>query len=127
METLSLLTVPYEELSLPDRAAALLRGRDAGKTAADAASTWAELESPGPMLYQRHVIERAREAGQLDVGAAEGWHRQLLGGEGLRDPRVQAFFFGWHERALELMSEIAADAGEDPELRARWFLGGLKP
>jgi hypothetical protein len=127
MDALSLLTQPYEGLTLPDRAAALLCAREAGITAADMALAWADLESPGALAYQRHVVEYARDAGKLSEEASERWRRQLLGGDGLQDPRVQAFFFGWHERAVALMTEIAADAGEDAELRARWFLRGLKP
>ncbi len=122
-----MLTLPYERLSLPERASALLYARDAGKKAADMALTWEDLENPGPLLFQRHVVEYARDAGSLDPAAAAAWERRLLGGEGMTDARVQAFFFGWHERAVEIMSEIAADAGDDDERRARWFLGGLKP
>jgi len=127
MNVLELLTQPYERLSLPDRASALLYGRDAGKTAAEMALTWEDLENPGPLFYQRHVVEYARDAGRLEEAAAEQWHKQLLGGEAMRDPRVQAFFFGWHERAVEIMGAIRADAGEDDERRARWFLGGMEP
>ncbi len=122
-----MLTLPYERLSLPERASALLYARDAGKKAADMALTWEDLENPGPLLFQRQVVEYARDAGSLDPDAAAAWERRLLGGEGMTDARVQAFFFGWHERAVEIMSEIAADAGDDDERRARWFLGGLKP
>lgn len=127
MNVLELLTLPYERLSLPERASALLYARDAGKTAAEMALTWEDLENPGPLFYQRHVVEYARDAGRLDAGAAEQWQRQLLGGEAMHDPRVQAFFFGWHERGVEIMGAIAADAGEDDERRARWFLGGMEP
>lgn len=127
MDVLELLTLPYERLSLPDRASALLYARDAGKKAADMALSWDDLETPGPLLYQRHIVEYARDAGLLPGPAATSWERQLLGGEALRDARVQAFFFGWHERAVEIMGAIAADAGDDDERRARWFLGGVQP
>ncbi len=127
MDALELLTLPYERLSLPERASALLYARDAGKQAAEMALTWEDLETPGPLLYQRHVVEYARDAGRLAAEAAESWRLQLLGGEGLRDARVQAFFFGWHERAVEIMGAIAQDAGDDDERRARWFLGGVEP
>ncbi len=127
MEALELLTLPYERLSLPERASALLYARDAGKKAAEMALNWDDLENPGPLVYQRQVVDYARDAGRLDVAGAAAWQRQLLGGEALRDPRVQAFFFGWHERAVEIMGTIEADAGDDDERRARWFLGGLEP
>lgn len=127
MEALQLLTLPYERLSLPERASALLFARDAGRKAAEMALTWDDLENPGPVLYQRHVVEYARDAGWLGREAVSAWQRQLMGGEALRDPRVQAFFFGWHERAVEIMGTISADAGDDDDRRARWFLGGLEP
>ncbi len=127
MEALELLTLPYERLSLPERASALLYARDAGKKAAEMALTWEDLESPGPLLFQRHVVEYARDAGTLSPEDSVAWERRLLGGVGMGDARVQAFFFGWHERALEIMAAVTADAGDDDERRARWFLGGLAP
>ncbi len=127
MNVLESLTLPYERLSLPERASALLYARDAGKKAADMALTWQALETPGPILYQRHVVEYARDAGRLAAESAEQWEQELRGGGAMHDPRVQAFFFGWHERAVEIMGAIARDAGEDDERRARWFLGGVEP
>ena len=127
MEALALLTQAYERLSLPERASALLYAREAGKKAAEMALTWDDLETPGPLQYQRHVVEYARDAQALDDAGAAAWERRLLGGQGNADARVQAFFFGWHERALEIMAAVAADAGDDDERRARWFLGGLAP
>jgi hypothetical protein len=127
MEALALLTRPYERLSLPERASALLYARDAGKKAAEMAVSWDDLETPGPLLYQRHVVEYARDAHALDAEGAAAWEHRLRGGQGSADARVQAFFFGWHERGLEIMAAVAADAGDDVERRARWFLGGLAP
>ena len=127
MEALALLTQAYERLSLPERASALPYAREAGKKAAEMALTWDDLETPGPLQYQRHVVEYARDAQALDEAGAAAWERRLRGGQGNADARVQAFFFGWHERALEIMAAVAADAGDDDERRARWFLGGLAP
>ncbi len=127
MEALALLTQPYDQLSLPERASALLYARDAGKKAAEMALNWNDLETPGPLLYHRHVVEYARDAQVLDAEGAAAWEHRLRGGAASADARVQAFFFGWHERALEIMAAVTADAGDDDERRARWFLGGLAP
>lgn len=121
-----LLTPRYETLGLADRAAALLEAREAGKGAALEAESSEELESGPASAYYRHVVGPAREAGALDEDAAADWRKALEEGKALRDPRVQAFLFGWHERGVEILGNLAAGGEDEPE-RVRWFLKGMKP
>ncbi|MGH7475559.1 MAG: hypothetical protein ACRELD_04665 [Longimicrobiales bacterium] len=120
------LLAPLETLSLKQRAAALLEARERGRAAASLASAPAELEDAPTDCFQRYVVEPAVTAGLASAAEAAAWRESCLQGSALRDPRVQAFFFGWHERATEILAQIA-DAGEtSPEARARWFLGSIR-
>src|SRR5688572_15287678 len=103
MEAHRVLTLSYDTLALKERAQALLLAREAGRQAAAYAERWDELESPATEQYQRHVVESARST--VGSGAADGWLKRCNNGQALADPRVQAFFFGWHERATEIMAE----------------------
>ncbi|HUH13721.1 MAG TPA: hypothetical protein VMK65_11450 [Longimicrobiales bacterium] len=121
-----LLTISYETLGLGERAAALLQARVAGKSAAESARSREELESGPASQYHRHVVRAAEQAGFVDAEAAAAWKQALEEGKALRDPRVQAFLFGWHERAMEILADLEAGKGDEPAL-AKWFLSGLKP
>lgn len=116
----------YETLGLGDRAAALLQAREAGKAAALEASSPEELESGPATAYFHRAVGPAREQGLLDGAGAEAWMRALEDGTALLDPRVQAFLFGWHERGVEILANLASGGDEDPE-RAKWFLKAVRP
>lgn len=126
LRTLQLLTVRYETLGLGERAAALLQARVAGKAAAEAADSREELESGPALGYHRHVVQPAEQSGFAEADTAADWKLALEEGKALRDPRVQAFLFGWHERAMEILADLEAGEGDEP-VRAQWFLSGLKP
>lgn len=121
-----LLTVRYETLGLGDRAAALLQARVAGKAAAEGAASREELESGPASGYHRHVVQPAEREGFTDPERAAAWKQALEEGKALHDPRVQAFLFGWHERAMEILADLEEGEGDEPA-RAKWFLRGLKP
>lgn len=122
-----LLASAYDRLTLPQRASALIAGREAGRSAADCALTLESLEAPQPTEYLRHVVKPAVRSGAIDQPGLAQWQRACGEALGLRDPRVQAFFFGWHERATEIMAEISADGPDGDGVRARWFLDGVQP
>ncbi len=126
-QRLLLLSSAYDRLTLPQRASALIVGREAGRSAADCALTLETLEAPPPAEYLRHVVAPAAESGVIDGPLLEQWRRTCGEALGLQDPRVQAFFFGWHERATEIMAEISGNGTDADGVRARWFLDGLKP
>ena len=121
-----LLTVRYETLGLGDRAAALLQARVAGKAAAEAAGSREELESGPATGYHTHVVQRAEREGFTDPERAASLKQAIEEGKALHDPRVQAFLFGWHERAMEILADLEEGEGDEPA-RAKWFLRGLKP
>lgn len=121
-----LLTLRYDTLGLGDRAAALLQAREAGKAAALEAASPEELESGPAGAYYRHVVRPSLESGRVDEETAVAWKQALEEGKALHDPRVQAFLFGWHERGVEILADLAAGGGDEPE-RAKWFLKGMKP
>lgn len=124
---LELVSARYDALGLPERAAALLHARAAGKAAAASARSRGELETGPADAYFRQLMAAAAEEGRLADDVAEFWKQACDDGAALRDPRVQAFLFGWHERATEILAEIEADDDPDDPARAKWFLESLKP
>ncbi len=125
MDRFRILVEPLDTLSLADRASALVRARELGRAAAELARDTRELEEAPVDLYLRHVIAPAGDAGAADPEAASAWQQACSAGRALRDPRVQAFLFGWHERATEILARIAADP-DDSGVRARWFLDAIE-
>lgn len=128
MDRSRLLTVPLDTLTLSSRALALIEARERGRSCAELASSREELEDAPAELYLTCVIGPANEQGVLDDEGHRAWlalRTDLT--RLLQDPRVQAFFFGWHERATELLAEIAGADSPDGagEFRAKWFLDSL--
>lgn len=119
MDSLRLLVEPLESLSLSERARALVQAREAGRVAAGRARSAQELEEAPLSCFVDAVAVAA--AGDAVTGEGRGGADD---GRLLRDPRVQAFFFGWHERATEILAQLA-EAPADSPLRARWFLDAI--
>lgn len=112
-----LLTAPFQTLPLADRARSLELAREAGRVAAGGPVDPQELESGRPYEYYIHVVAPLLEGDGLSPKAAAGWKLRCLDHRALEDPRVQAFLFGWHERALELLGEVEAGGHADAETR----------
>lgn len=125
-ESRALLVERYESLGLADRARALLAAREAGRRSADTAASAEELEAPQAVLYHDRVVLPSPAASSAPA-AVDAWKAACENGQALRDPRVQAFFFGWHERAVEVLAELGERGADAEPARARWFLESLKP
>ncbi len=125
MDRLRLLVVPPESLTLGERALALVQARAYGRAAAERARSADQLEEAPLTCFLENVVRPAAEAGLLSPGGSAQWEDASDSGQMLRDSRVQAFFFGWHERATEILAEIA-ESPDDSPLRARWFLDSIE-
>jgi hypothetical protein len=111
-----ILTAPWKTLALAERAAALVLARDAGAQAAGGPVDPADLEAPRPFEYYIHVLTPLIGRELVGAKTASGWKLQCLDHRALEDPRVQAFLFGWQERALVVLSELSdhPEAPADP-------------
>jgi hypothetical protein len=119
------LLLPFDSLSLPERARALVVARRAGLAAADLTDP-DRLEAGGLPFWCERLVAPAAAAGLIPAPQQEEWLRACASEGALRDPRVQAFLFGWHERALEILGGLLPDAEDGAAgTRARWFLGGV--
>jgi hypothetical protein len=119
------LLLPFDSLSLPQRARALVLARQAGLAAADLTGP-DRLESGGLPFWCERLVVPAAAAGLIPATQKDDWLRACAGDHALRDPRIQAFLFGWHERALEILGGLLPDTEDGAsETRARWFLGGV--
>lgn len=109
MTRLELLTAPLEGLSIQQRVQALIHARELGLEIAEAATPRELHERVDAGSWLRHVVEPAVAAGVLAPEGAREWRRRCRGAEGLSDPRVVAFLFGWYEHSLLRMGEVGGD------------------
>ncbi|HET9984350.1 MAG TPA: hypothetical protein VFQ38_12210 [Longimicrobiales bacterium] len=109
MTRLELLTAPLEGLSIQQRVQALIHARELGLEIAEAAAPQELHERVDAGTWLRRVVDPAIAAGVLAPDAAQEWRRRCRGAEGLTDPRVVAFLFGWYEHSLLRMGEVRGD------------------
>lgn len=129
MTTHPILLAPYDILTLPERAEALILARDAGRKAGRGPIAPDELERAHPREYWLHVVAPAVEAGETGEDEAEAWQALLSSERALADPRVNAFLFGWHEAAVEVLAELESGrVGPEEEVaRTLWMLDAVLP
>ncbi len=96
MLPLRVLVLPYDSLSLTERAQALVLAREAGAFSARLLGPGADRTS-GVLVWQRLVIEEALLRGILDPDEALPLLRRTLGAD-RSDPRLEAFLAAWGER-----------------------------
>lgn len=116
------LTAPYGTLSLAERAAALAAARAAGRDAVAGPVDPADMQAPKPLEYYAHIVGPLLERGLVSDRSAAGWRLRCLDHRALEDPRVQAFLFGWHEHAIEILTEASGQAERDWEAEVRRLL-----
>ncbi len=95
MLPLRVLVLPYDTLSLTERAQALVLAREAGAFSARLLGPGADRTS-GVLVWQRLVIEEALLRGILDSEEALPLLRRTLGAD-RSDPRLEAFLAAWSE------------------------------
>ena len=99
MLPLRTLLAPYDSLSLPERAGALVLARDAGDLAARLVATGPERRA-GVLVWQRLIVEEALLRRVVTIEDAVDLMQRALEDDGT-DPRLQAFLGAWAEVAQE--------------------------